>query len=244
MASVISSRVPHARFLVAARRGNVRGALDMGLAPGMLPGRALSASPPPELAAAWGELPGERGHDATGILTAAASGEIDVLFLLGADPLTDFPRQHAGAPRRVGCGHGRGGGLVREPVGGGGRHRAACARVRGEVGHHDQPGGTRLGRRRIGDGAGFSPPRLDDRGRAGRAVGRDLGFLSVGEITAEIAAVCTTHAAATGPALAADGVVASGAAFRARVPARTRGTGARRLRPPLGLQPQAVRRRA
>ncbi|MFV1990081.1 MAG: molybdopterin oxidoreductase family protein, partial [Acidimicrobiales bacterium] len=49
------------------RRGNVNGALDMGLAPT------------------------DGGLDATGILVAAAAGEIDTLVLLGSDPLVDFP---------------------------------------------------------------------------------------------------------------------------------------------------------
>ena len=38
-ALVLAGALPGARFLVALRRGNVRGALDLGLAPGLLPGR-------------------------------------------------------------------------------------------------------------------------------------------------------------------------------------------------------------
>ena len=53
--------------LPALRRGNVVGALQLGLRP----------------------RPG--GLDAAGILAAAAGGEIDILVLLGADPLADFP---------------------------------------------------------------------------------------------------------------------------------------------------------
>jgi NADH-quinone oxidoreductase subunit G len=69
--------LPDVKFLSALRRGNVHGALDMGLAPGFAPGRVL--------------IDGERGLDATGILTAVAAGEIDTLVLLGADLLSDFP---------------------------------------------------------------------------------------------------------------------------------------------------------
>jgi len=36
-------------------------------------------------------VPRERGHDALGILRAAAAGDVDVLVLLGADPLADVP---------------------------------------------------------------------------------------------------------------------------------------------------------
>lgn len=85
----VQAAAPGARFLPVLRRGNVRGALEAGLAPGVLPGgQPLGASPVVE---AWGSAPTERGLDATGILEAAAGGRIDVLVLLGADPLTDFP---------------------------------------------------------------------------------------------------------------------------------------------------------
>ncbi len=103
--SELRKAVPGARFLVALPRGNVRGALEAGLAPGFLPGgtRLQGASTP----ASWGSLPAERGLDTTGILEAAAAGRIEVLFLLGADPLADFPdrslarRALAGARRIV-----------------------------------------------------------------------------------------------------------------------------------------------
>ena len=49
--------------------------------------------------------------------------------------------------------------------------------------------------------------------------GGDLGVLGVDEITAEIAAVCATHAEAIGPELGTDGVVARGAAFEPELPA-------------------------
>jgi NADH-quinone oxidoreductase subunit G len=58
---------PDVRVLPALRRGNVVGALQLGL------------------------RPRTGGLDAAGILAAAAAGEIDILVLLGADPLADFP---------------------------------------------------------------------------------------------------------------------------------------------------------
>lgn len=83
-----------ARILPVIRRSNVHGALDMGLAPDLLPGRAgtddLAARE--TLAAAWqGEFPPEAGRSTRQILEAAAAGEIDVLFVVGADPVVDFP---------------------------------------------------------------------------------------------------------------------------------------------------------
>ncbi|MEZ5239916.1 MAG: NADH-quinone oxidoreductase subunit NuoG, partial [Microthrixaceae bacterium] len=85
---VLRQAAPGVRFLVALPRGNVRGALEAGLAPGLLPGGAPLGSSTPE---GWDRVPSERGLDTAGILEAAASGRIEVLFLLGADPLSDFP---------------------------------------------------------------------------------------------------------------------------------------------------------
>jgi NADH-quinone oxidoreductase subunit G len=82
---------PATRFLVALRRGNVRGAIDMGLAPGLLPGRVGLDEGREWYSPAWDKVPESAGLDATGILTAAAGGRLDVLVLLGADPLADFP---------------------------------------------------------------------------------------------------------------------------------------------------------
>ena len=79
------------RFLSGLRRGNVHGALDMGLAPGMLPGRTSIHKGGDTVAAAWSTVPAERGMDATQMLQAAADGRVETLVLLGADPLSDFP---------------------------------------------------------------------------------------------------------------------------------------------------------
>ncbi len=80
-----------ARFIVALRRSNVRGALDLGLAPGFLPGRISLEAGRDWFEDAWGAVPTERGLDALGILDAAANATIDALVLLGADPHNDCP---------------------------------------------------------------------------------------------------------------------------------------------------------
>jgi NADH-quinone oxidoreductase subunit G len=90
-AAVLLEARPDARFLPALRRANVRGALDLGLAPGVLPGRVSLDAGRDWFADAWPVVPSSRGLDATGILEAAAGGRIDVLVLLGSDPLSDFP---------------------------------------------------------------------------------------------------------------------------------------------------------
>jgi NADH-quinone oxidoreductase subunit G len=74
---------PGAKVLPAFRRGNIVGAIEMGL------------------------RPGEGGMQALAIANAAASGKIECLILLGCDPLADFPdtdlarRMMAGAPRII-----------------------------------------------------------------------------------------------------------------------------------------------
>jgi len=90
-AAVLAERLPDAGFLVALRRGNVRGALDMGMAPGLLPGRVTLDDARTHFATVWSTTPAERGLDTTAMLEAAAAGRLRALVLVGADPLGDFP---------------------------------------------------------------------------------------------------------------------------------------------------------
>ncbi len=83
--------LPNARFLVALRRGNVRGALDLGLAPGFLPGRVTLDAGREWFGHAWGSVPDTTGLDAAGILAASQQGRIHALLLLGTDPQDDCP---------------------------------------------------------------------------------------------------------------------------------------------------------
>ncbi len=80
-----------AQVLGTPRRANVRGALDMGLAPGMLPGRVTLAQGLDWYRAKWGSVPQMPGRDTISMLKAAVAGELRALILLGADPLTDVP---------------------------------------------------------------------------------------------------------------------------------------------------------
>ena len=90
-ALTLARAFPHARFLPLLRRGAAAGAIDVGLAPGLLPGRTSLEAAGAWYGAAWGAVPAQRGVDAAGILVVAAAGRIDVLVLVGADPLADFP---------------------------------------------------------------------------------------------------------------------------------------------------------
>ena len=88
-AILLARAFPQAKFLPLLRRGG--GALDMGLAPGLLPGRTSLAAAGGWYRRAWGAVPAAPGLGAAGILRAAVAGKIKVLILLGADPVTDFP---------------------------------------------------------------------------------------------------------------------------------------------------------
>ncbi len=99
----LAAALPKATFLPALRRGNVFGALDMGLAPGLLPGRVSLEAGRDRFTAVWGSVPTSPGRTAAGILASMAgeaetvgAGEtgspaVGALVLLGADPMSDFP---------------------------------------------------------------------------------------------------------------------------------------------------------
>ena len=80
-------------ILPIARRGNLYGALDMGLAPTLLPGRVSAGSVDgrADLEAVWGPLPEGAGRTSGGILRGLEDGTLSGLMLLGADPVRDHP---------------------------------------------------------------------------------------------------------------------------------------------------------
>jgi NADH-quinone oxidoreductase subunit G len=101
-AQVLARALPGARFLSGLRRGNVHGALDMGLAPGLLPGRVTLDAGREWFGHAWGSVPAARGRDTSAMLAASADDPADgprlhTLVVLGADPLTDFPDRRLAA---------------------------------------------------------------------------------------------------------------------------------------------------
>ena len=79
----LTAAIPKAKVLPALRRGNVVGATQVGM------------------------RPGKGGLDSKGILNAAANGKIECLILIGSDPLSDVPdadlarRAIAGARRII-----------------------------------------------------------------------------------------------------------------------------------------------
>jgi NADH-quinone oxidoreductase subunit G len=83
--------LPDARVLPLVRRSNTYGALDMGLAPTLLPGRVSLEAGRAALGEAWGPLPETPGRDTRGILEALREGTVKALMLMGADPVRDVP---------------------------------------------------------------------------------------------------------------------------------------------------------
>ena len=207
---------PDTTFLSGLRRSNVHGAIDMGLAPGMLPGRVSLDDGRTWFEKTWKRLPNERGLDTTGILIAAAEGRLQGLVLLGADPLGDFPDRD----------------LARRALAGAGTVIAidgflsASARqadvVLPAAIYAEKPGTTtNLEGRVSGLNQKVTPPgtaRADWMIAAELAsrLGGDLGLESVAQITDEIAAVAPAyagigHLAIRGPA-GFDGILAGGLA--------------------------------
>jgi NADH-quinone oxidoreductase subunit G len=80
-----------ARFGYVTRRANDRGALRAGVHPSLLPG-GRTMTEPDDVERVWGPVVNRRsGRDAIAILEACAQRDIDVLFLIGIDPLRDAP---------------------------------------------------------------------------------------------------------------------------------------------------------
>jgi NADH-quinone oxidoreductase subunit G len=93
-AAMAAARAAGARFAYVTRRAGDRGALAAGVHPALGPGgrRLDDAAERDELEAVWGPVRAtEPGRAAIDILRAAADGELDVLYLVGVDPLRDAP---------------------------------------------------------------------------------------------------------------------------------------------------------
>ncbi|MEO8475616.1 MAG: NADH-quinone oxidoreductase subunit G [Actinomycetota bacterium] len=90
-AAMAAAHVAGARATYVTRRANDRGALRTGVHPSLLPG-GRRVGDADDVEAIWGPiLDREPGRDTNAILRACADREIDVLFLIGVDPLRDAP---------------------------------------------------------------------------------------------------------------------------------------------------------
>jgi NADH-quinone oxidoreductase subunit G len=81
--------LPDGKIMPLARRGNVMGALDMGLSPNLLPGRVSESAAHATLEAEWGPLPEGHGRNSTSIFEGLRDGDLRSLIMLGTDPVRD-----------------------------------------------------------------------------------------------------------------------------------------------------------
>ncbi len=228
----LAGALPKARFLCGLRRGNVRGALDMGLAPGVLPGRVSLEEGRDWFAAAWGRVPAERGLDAAGMLAAAAAAgdgsggspdqPIHALVLLGAEPLSDFPdgrlarRALDGAEFVVAVTSQPGGECdaadVILPAAEAHERRGTTTNIEGRV--------SRLGHKLVAPGQAW--PDWMIAAELAVHLGEDLGIDSLAAVWDEIERLAPSHAGMTAAVLdargAADGVVAPMDGLARRLP--------------------------
>jgi NADH-quinone oxidoreductase subunit G len=85
--------LPGATLMPLLHRANVFGALDMGLAPNLLPGRVSTsdASGAAAIEQQLGHLPSDPGRSTMEMFEAVVAGEMKAIILVGADPVRDGP---------------------------------------------------------------------------------------------------------------------------------------------------------
>ncbi|MEY2475150.1 MAG: NADH-quinone oxidoreductase subunit [Actinomycetota bacterium] len=180
-------------FLPVLRRANVMGALDMGLAPGVLPGRVGLAQARAWYEQAWGSVPAEAGLDTEAMLQAAAEGRLQALVLLGADPLADFPDRELAKRALAGAGFvaavdtflndsAREADVVL-PAAGYAERPGTTTNLEGRV--------TRLGQKIVPPGVAW--PEWVIANELAHRLGGDLGFESIEGIWSEIERTAPAH---------------------------------------------------
>jgi NADH-quinone oxidoreductase subunit G len=196
-------------FLSALRRGNVHGALDLGLTPGFLPGRVTLERGREWFGGTWQRVPDAPGLDAAGILTAAADNKVRVLVLLGADPISDFPDSDLARRALDGASYviavdaflseSSSRADVFLPCSVWGEKGGSTTNLEGRV--------QRLGRKVSSPGASMDDWRIAS--ELALRLGDDFDLEFVDEVTNEIAHLAPAHLGATAPLLrrARDGVV-------------------------------------
>jgi NADH-quinone oxidoreductase subunit G len=203
--------VEAATFLPAMRRANLHGALDMGMAPGLLPGRVSLSEGASWFAAKWGSGPSAPGMDTAQMLTAAAAGTLKALVLVGADPLSDFPDRALVVKALAKVEYlvsidthtndSNEGADVVLPAAGYAEKSGSTTNIEGRV--------SRLAAKVSAPGVARADWMIA--WELGMALGTDLGFATLDEVTAEIAAVAPSHLGLTPSVLAAaanaDGVL-------------------------------------
>ena len=207
--SRLAAAVPQLRVLPALTDGNVFGALDAGLSPGLLAGPT-----PLDASTSWGSVPTTPGLDSAAMLRAAAAGRLDVLILLGADPLGRFPDRRlveqalAAVPTVIVADRFHGElaadhGDVVLPLSGPAEHDGTTTNFEGRV----------LPLRRIVTAPGVARPAWSVAVELALELDADLGFSTLDELWADYASFAPERAAARAVVTAGeapDGVVAVG----------------------------------
>ncbi len=85
--------LPDAKLMPLLSRANVFGALDMGLAPTLLPGRCSTGDEAAVAALedAWGPLPDVAGKNTMAMLEALVDNDLSAVMLVGTDPIRECP---------------------------------------------------------------------------------------------------------------------------------------------------------
>jgi NADH-quinone oxidoreductase chain G len=81
--------LPNARFACLGDYVNSRGAADMGLLPGLLPGY-VPVTQPGDFAEEYGSLPAAPGMDLVEMFDAAGRGELAALYVVGSNPVSRY----------------------------------------------------------------------------------------------------------------------------------------------------------
>ena len=207
----LAATYPKATFLPALRRANTMGAIDMGLVPGLLPGRIALGSAGDALAELLPSAAMAPGRSTLAQLAALADGSQTALLLLGAEPLFDVP-DAALAERAMTAGA-----QIIAVTGHGGPSLAHCEVVLPVAVAHERVGSTTNLEGRVSAlSQKVMPPALAwpdwmIAGELAALLGTDLGWSTVEDVTDAIAATVGTHAGVTASLLAspaaADGVV-------------------------------------
>jgi NADH-quinone oxidoreductase subunit G len=205
-AGVLSNALPAATFLPALRRGNVHGALEMGLAPGVLPGRVSLDDGRAWFSRAWGQVPATAGMGTGEVLQAALDKRIQALVLVGADPGADFPDRALARGALSGVGF-----SVVVDLFGDGQAFPDADVIFPAAGYGERPGTTtnlegrvsRLGQKVTAPGTA-RPDWMIAADLAAR-LGADLGFSSLDDIAVEIERLAPSYAGVTPQLLARPG---------------------------------------
>jgi len=208
--------LPGASVLPATPAPNVYGALDMGLTPGLLPGRRSAGDGEARAALGehWGAVPVGVGRDADGIVAGLEDGSIRALVLLGADPVGEYP-DRARAEAALGAAEfvlsidlfvndsNRSADVVLPALG--------FAEIEGTVTNLE---GRVQKVNRLVSGPGASRPSFEALEDLARRLGGSIGATDAAAVAAEIARVAPAYAAVSwddldwGPGR--DGIVAAG----------------------------------